>query len=370
MKILDVLNSPWAIIPGKLSQIQEIYFAHLRGEKIEFPKQAKKEEKEQGYEIVEGVAIISIDGVIAKKMNLFLDISGGVSTQLIERDFREAVADPGIRAIVLNVDSPGGTVDGTQELANVIFEARGQKPIIAFTDGMMTSGAYWIGCAADKVYISGDTVMVGSIGVVMEHIDISRAEEKEGVKTTEIYAGKYKRIASRYMTLSEEGRATLQDIVDYIYSAFVRDVARNRGVSEEKTLGMADGKIFVGERAIHTGLVDGVSTLSDLVLSLQTRSNEPVGSKDRGFISAPVSPEILQLREAFARNIESRKKEVEQMDSNQHIDPNLPVEERAKLIWDRDADIREEFRNNFKSYFAFMKQSEMGNIRIIGRPNK
>jgi signal peptide peptidase SppA len=277
MKILDVLNSPWAIIPEKLTEIQEIYFTHLRGEKIdlkiiEAQSGMKIEKKSQGYQKHGRVAVIQIEGVIAKKMNLFLDISGGASTQLIERDFRDAMADEEVDSILVAIDSPGGAVDGTQELANVIHRARGQKKIVAYTDGSMASAAYWIGSAADQIFISGDTVEIGSIGVVAQHVDISRAQESQGVKVTEVTAGKYKRIASQYAPLSEEGRAVIQEIVDDIYTAFVNDVARNRNTSADDVLKrMADGKIFIGRKAIGAGLVDGVSTFTDLIDDLNEK---------------------------------------------------------------------------------------------------
>jgi signal peptide peptidase SppA len=279
MKILDILNSPWAIIPDRLNEIIEIYNVHLKGEKIdieflksEMGKPFNKDEK-KNYEVMDGVAVIPIEGVIAKRMNMFTQISGGVSTQLLEKDFLQAINDPGVRSIILSIDSPGGTVDGTQELSNTIFKFRGWKPIWSFADGMMASAAYWIGSAAEKIYIVGDTTQVGSIGVVAEHVEISKAEEKMGVKTTEIYAGKYKRIASRYAPLSDEGREAIQKEVDYIYSVFVEDVARNRGVSLEKSLDMADGKVYIGKQSVNAGLVDGVSTLPDMINLLSKKGS-------------------------------------------------------------------------------------------------
>lgn len=270
MKILDILNNPWAITPEMYQEIREIYFTHLRGEKIDIKGVEEKmgkplQKQDQGYDVMNGVAIIPIDGPIAKRMNLLTQVSGGVSTQLLERDFITALKDNSINSIILNIDSPGGTIDGVQELSTLIHQNRGKKPMLAYSDGMMASAAYWIGSAADKIYISGDTTRVGSIGVVMSHTDISKQEEKMGIKTTEIYSGKYKRIASEYEPLSKEGKEYLQDITDYLYSVFVNDVARNRGVSEEDALKMADGKLFIGKQAIRTGLVDGISTLAGLI---------------------------------------------------------------------------------------------------------
>ncbi len=276
MRLIDIITSPWAIQPEKLVEIRGIYEMHLRGEKIDIKTVEARIGKPlinqpQGYEVVDGIAVIPVDGVLSKRMNLFSQISGGTSTDLLARDLKAALTDPSVKAIVLAIDSPGGTVDGTVDIARLVFESRGIKPIVAYTDGTMASAAYWIGSASDKVYIGNDTTLVGSIGVVATHTDVSQAEAQRGIKTTEIYAGRYKRIASQYAPLSEEGKAYLQDRVDYLYSVFISNVADFRGVSIETVLkDMADGKVFSGKQAMEAGLVDGVSTLDALIANLKT----------------------------------------------------------------------------------------------------
>jgi signal peptide peptidase SppA len=290
MKLLDVLNAPWAIVPEKLLEIREIYFTHLRGKKVDLQAIEARlgqplNNQKQGYEVVDGVAILPIEGIIAKRMNMFTQISGGVSTQLLERDFQAALADDRAHSILLSVDSPGGSVDGVLELSRLIFEARGRKPIVALGNGMMASAAYWIGSAADRVLITGETTQVGSIGVVATHTDISKAEEMRGIKTTEITAGKYKRIASEHKPLSDEARAAIQEQVDYVYSVFVNDVARNRGTDVETVLSnMADGRIFLGSKAIDAGLVDGISTEADLISKLNQEHEQVTHARARAIV--------------------------------------------------------------------------------------
>jgi len=274
VKIIDVLSAPWAIIPERLDEITEIYSTHLRGEKIDIEKVEARlgvplSNDEKGYDVIKGVAIVPIEGVIAKKMNLFSQISGGCSTQLVERDIRQALADDDVHSIVLHLDTPGGSVDGTAELGEVVFEARGQKRVVALADGLMASAGVWIGSAAEYVFMTGPTTHVGSIGVVTQHVDYSEAYKNAGIKVTEIYAGKYKRIHSSYKPLSKEGKATLQDDVDYLYSMFVDVVAKHRGTTSDDVLKrMADGRMFIGQRAIDAGLVDGVATLDQLIEAL------------------------------------------------------------------------------------------------------
>jgi signal peptide peptidase SppA len=250
MTVIDILNSPWAIAPEKYAELRDLYERHAHGDKVDIAALEAQlgrplDNKYRAVEVVDGVAILAIEGLLAKRMNLMAAISGGTSTQLLQRDFSLAMSDPEVHSILLVIDSPGGEVSGTQEFCNQIFEARGKKPIVAVCEGMMASAAYWIGSSADEMYISSGTAQVGSIGVVASHADMSKAEANRGVKITEISAGKYKRVTSEHEPLSPEGRAELQDQVDQIYTVFVDDVARNRGVSSEKVLSeMADGRIF------------------------------------------------------------------------------------------------------------------------------
>ncbi len=284
MKLIDIMTSPWAIQRDKLKGIFDVYKAYLEGPRLDLPAMDAAfnsliDADEQTYDVVNGTAIIPIKGVLSKNpstyMRIFYDAR---STVTIKEKIQKALEDPDAKTILLLIDSPGGTVDGTQELANFIYDSRGSKRIIAFTDGMMCSAATWIGTAADEIYISGDTVETGSIGVVMTHTDWSANDKKYGINITEIYAGKWKTTGSPNKPLSDEDKEYLQGQIDYLYSVFVRDVARNRGVDVETVLkDMADAKIFIGTQAIDAGLVDGVSTLDQLIGNDEAPNHEGVG---------------------------------------------------------------------------------------------
>lgn len=226
---------------------------------------SKSQAYSKSYETINGVAIISLSGVLTKDAFLSAWLPGGTSMRNAGEAFNAALLDTSINSIMLYIDSPGGTVDGTEELASLIYEARGKKPIIAYSDGQITSAAYWIGSAADKIYISGNTVQAGSIGVVAAHVDVSEQDRMFGEKITEITAGKYKRIAGSHAPLSEEGRSYLQEQVDVIYSVFVTAVAKNRNISEKKALAMADGKIFIGQYTVDIKLVDGIAAFDEVL---------------------------------------------------------------------------------------------------------
>jgi capsid assembly protease len=274
MKLLDVITAPWAIEPAKLLEIQAIYATHLRGEKIDVAAVEARigrslANEPKPYQVVDGVAIVGLEGVIAKRANLFSQISGGTSSQIVAREVQAALADDAVHSIILAIDSPGGTVDGTQALAQIVRGGKASKPIVALADGTIASAAYWIGSAAEAIYITDGTTNVGSIGVIATHTEVSKAQAAAGVKTTEVVAGKFKNVASQFAPLTKEGRQAIQDAVDYTYSLFVADVAQHRGVSAEKVLNdMADGRVFMGQQAIDAGLVDGVSTLDALIARL------------------------------------------------------------------------------------------------------
>ena len=310
MRLIDIVNAPWAITTEMLQEIQGIYGSHVRGEKINIANIEAAigrplDNQPKGYDIQNGVAILPVDGVIAKRMNLFSKISGGCSTEIVGQEFDKAMADPLVKSIILLIDSPGGTVDGTPELAAKIFGARDSgKKCVAYTDGMMASAAYWIGSACHEAYCSSEVCIIGSIGVVTSHVDISGAEAKAGIKTTEIYSGQYKRIASQYGPLTKEGRAVIQEQLDHVYKVFVDNVALHRGVTADQVLtDMADGRIFQGSQAVAAGLVDGVSTLSDLIGSLQDQQ------KTQGFINYRGAGAALEPTKENRMNLETLKAE-------------------------------------------------------------
>lgn len=273
MKLIDLVNSPWAIIPERLVEIREIYATHLRGEKIDIAAIEARlgrplANDQQEYSVRDGgIAVLPIEGVMAPKANLFTKVSGGFSSQMGIAQIESAIADNRVKGIILAIDSPGGSVFGTPELGAAIKELAAVKPIIAFTDGAMASAAYWAGSAGNAIYASGPTVQVGSIGVVAGHTYTPPGS----AQITEISAGRYKRIASTNKPLTEEGAKYIQSQVDYLYSVFVDAVAQNRGATPDAVLThMADGRVFIGQQAMDAGLIDGFSTLDTLVEQMAT----------------------------------------------------------------------------------------------------
>lgn len=258
----------WSILPSRLEAIIELL--ELRAEGRMFTDEEIQSRIGAGPRRPAPtggpVALLPLHGVIAPRMNMMTEISGGTSTQEFGRLFRAAVADPEITAIVLDVDSPGGHVFGVEELAQVIREQRGRKPVVAVANTMMASAAYWIASQADTI-IASPSSLVGSIGVMAVHQDLSEAEAKDGVKTTLVTAGKYKADGNEHAPLSDSAREAMQQRVDTYYAAFVRDVAKGRGVAASAVRdGYGEGRVLSAPDALRAGLVDGVGTLEQTLV--------------------------------------------------------------------------------------------------------
>jgi signal peptide peptidase SppA len=214
------------------------------------------------------VAVLPLFGLISHRASMMGDISGprGTSTDKFTAAFRQAVNDPNCKAIVIDVDSPGGTVEGVPELADEIYRARGKKPITAVADCLMASAAYWISAAASELVCSPSS-MVGSIGVYSAHEDDSQMLEAEGVKITLISAGKYKTEGNPYEPLGDEAQSAMQSMVDEFYGMFVKSVAKGRAVKvEDVRAGFGEGRVVTAQQAVKLGMADRIATL-DQVLS-------------------------------------------------------------------------------------------------------
>ena len=265
-----IYGSLWAIRPEKLAVILDLLEFRMQGGRLSAEEIQERigAVSRPASRVTGAVAVLPLWGVIAHRANLINESSGGTSVERFAQGFRAALADPAVSTIVLDVDSPGGTVNGVAELADEIHGARGSKPILAVANSQAASAAYWIASAADSVSVtpSGD---VGSIGVFAAHQDRSKASEQEGVKTTLVSAGRYKTEGNPYEPLTEEARAHVQSRVDDYYEMFVQAVARNRGVSASDVRGgFGEGRTVGAREAKRLGMVDRVESLDDALARL------------------------------------------------------------------------------------------------------
>jgi len=257
-------NEPWAITETSLQTILQIA-ARENGDDLEAvaAKLGRPLQNTRTVTVRDGVADIPVSGPIFRYANVFTEISGATSIAQLATDFRVAMDNPDVKAIILNMDSPGGQVTGTAEFSEMVFKARGKKPVVAYVDGMAASAAYWIASAADRV-VAGKTSEVGSIGVIGTVMDDS---PKAG-------SGAYRFISSqspnkRIDPTSDEGAAKIQSRIDQLAQTFIEDVARNRGVSADDVVAnFGGGSVVLPADALAAGMIDEISTYEDLLQSL------------------------------------------------------------------------------------------------------
>lgn len=278
-------DNTWAMMPEAMPKFVQVVNRWAIGAKLD--KEAVQEimaGRPKKLAAVEGgVAILPVFGVIAQRMNIMQEVSeGGTSTEMLGAAFESAMNDSTVGAVVLNIDSPGGSVYGVEELADKIYKARGSKPVYAVANSLAASAAYWIGSAADQFFVtpSGEA---GSIGVLAMHADWSKFNEKMGVSPTYIHAGKYKVEGHSDAPLDDEARRALQASVDSYYGSFTDAVARHRGAtSRDVRSGFGEGRVVRAAKAAELGMTDGVKTLQQVVTDLM-RGNKPKRSAS-GFI--------------------------------------------------------------------------------------
>lgn len=285
----SVRSDIWAIRESTLQSIVD-YCGAMAGFRPPAQQQMKEEDRPRG-----GVAVIPVAGIIMQKSgSSIMDmLFGGTSTEAISLQFQAALASDEVKSILLEVNSPGGTVYGVAELADEIYAARGKKPIVAAINSLGASAAYWIASAAEEVVVtpSGE---VGSIGVYATHQDVSAALEQEGIKVTLISAGKYKTEGNPYEELKEPARAAIQERVDYSYQMFAGGVARNRGVGLDAVMdGYGEGRVLKAEDALAEGLVDQIEPFMNTLRRLLTigNNNDTVPAR-RGYSVAHAGYEL------------------------------------------------------------------------------
>lgn len=214
----------------------------------------------------EGVAVVPVVGTLVRRAGPIEAASGLTSYAELETEILDATTDPAVRAILLDVDSPGGEAAGVFDLADLVFEARSLKPVWAVANEEAFSGAYAIASAAERVVVPR-TGGVGSVGVVAVHVDRSARDAMEGHRYTTVFAGARKNDFNPHEPLADAARSRLQAEVDRVYGIFVDTVARNRGLAIDAVRATEAG-LFFGDQAVSAGLADEVGTMREALAAL------------------------------------------------------------------------------------------------------
>jgi signal peptide peptidase SppA len=278
------IEQPWAVTPTMLSVI-----AQVLGHRIVLGPRANDAtvvtRAPAAPSVGNGVMVLPLHGVLAPRMNLMSDISGGATFEEATNLLRSGVADRSVGTIVLDIDSPGGSVAGATEFAAEVLRAREVKHVIAHAHYEMASAAYWVGACAEEI-VASPSAMVGSIGVYSIHEDLSQALEQLGVKLTYISAGKYKVDGNDTEPLSDTARARLQAVVDEAYGRFVTDVATGRRTTTDAIKnGYGQGSVVTASEAKALGMVDRIDTLDSTIARALTLPPLNADATTRGRIA-------------------------------------------------------------------------------------
>ena len=284
LALTAAVNGDWAIEPEWIPRILEIAGREHAG--LQAVQAERGEDLEYTYTatIRDGVAIIPITGPIFRYANLFSYYSGGTSVSLIARDFNACLNDPRVDSILFEINSPGGEVTGINELAEMIYKARGRKPITARVGGHGCSAAYWILSACGDVVID-ETAALGSIGVYAAFRDTSKRDAKEGVREIKIISNQSPDKA--HDPASAKGAEKIQARVDQLAQIFIEKVARNRDVTVEKVLAdFGQGDVLLGEDAVAAGLADRLGSFEETLAELAAAHGPARGGGFTGALHA------------------------------------------------------------------------------------
>lgn len=277
--LAEFARTPWALTPDYLALAASVLArwainAPLSAEvrnKIDHDIDARAQ-RADSRKSTGAIAVIPVYGVLTQRPPQDISGSGGTSSAMVAQVVKQAAADPDVAQILLEFDTPGGSVYGITEAGRAIYDARQQKPVIGIANSMSASAGLWLSAQCSEFYCT-DGGEVGSIGVYTAHQYIGKALEKEGVEVNLISAGEFKTEGNPFEPLGDEARAAIQLRVDQYYSAFVNAVARGRGVSAATvTSKFGQGRMLGAEDALAAGLIDGITTFDALLDQLRGAS--------------------------------------------------------------------------------------------------
>ncbi|BBK44132.1 hypothetical protein STVA_41520 [Allostella vacuolata] len=244
---------------------------HLVGQPQAYDDDGRPAERRRSYAMRNGVAIVPVMGPIFPRANMMTEYSGATSVSLLERQLREARADPETRAILLDVDSPGGVATDIAAFGDLLYGSRGAKPIAAYVRGAGASAAYWIASAVPQGELwVAETGYVGSIGVVTG-VEVQEEPDGNGRRRIEVVSSNARN--KRPDPTTDDGLAEIRRTLDALETRFVAAVARNRGVSAEHVIAhFGQGGVEVGSDAVRIGMADRVGSFDQVLAHLAARA--------------------------------------------------------------------------------------------------
>jgi signal peptide peptidase SppA len=297
--LIRFTSQPMAIAPRALE-------AMLAAGHVELAAQTSKPKRSRNYAVTDaGIAVVPVLGPLVARGDWLTELFGASVYGELGEAIEAALADPAVRGVVMEIDSPGGEVAGMFDLVDRLVSARraAGKPLWAVASDSATSAAYAIASAADRMYVTR-TGEVGSIGIVAAHVDQSSADAKAGISWTFIYAGAHKLDGNPHQPLSSPAREAIQADVNALYGELVDVVARNRNLTPE-TVRATNAAIYRGRAGVAIGLADRIGTvetaLSDMTATFASpprrRSSATQTNGRRMKMTHPVEPDNVPKTE-------------------------------------------------------------------------
>jgi len=265
-----IYNQPWLIQPSQHDVIRTLFEKHINGESIiaTTEKENEFEDISNYYEILGNTAIFNIAGTILGKASNLEMLCGAFSCEKFRHELREVAGNPEIKNIILSFDTPGGTVIGTPETAELIYDISQIKNVISYTDGLCCSAGYWLASQANQVFASTSAI-VGSVGVYSVLLDYSRALDREGITANVIQSGKFKTAGIQFKPLTDDERKSIQDEINTIHEDFKNDIIKKRKGMDFEDF---EGQTFSGKQALTRGFIDGI--VNDFALLIDKTMEE------------------------------------------------------------------------------------------------
>lgn len=233
-----------------------------------------------------GIAVIPVHGLLVSRRGQITETCMELTSyERIRSQLAAALNDSTISEVVLDINSGGGMVSGCKELADYIFASRDMKPITAIVNFNAFSAAYFLAAACGKVIVS-QTSGVGSIGVIMEHMEASQWEENNGLKFTTFYRGDFKNAGSPHEAITDEARTEIQQMIDNAYEMFTSSVAQYRGIDIKAVID-TQARCFFGQAALDSGLADELSDPQSAINAIAARNKQQ---------TAPASIQLRAVR--------------------------------------------------------------------------
>lgn len=424
-----VAATPWAIQPDMLDTIRAIALREGEGVEAVEARLGRPLQNARKVTLRDSVAIVPITGPIMRYANLFSEISGATSLDVLARDFTTALDDPAVKAIVLDINSPGGQAAGISDFAQMVRGAG--KPVVAFIGGMAASAAYWIAAAASEVVIS-KSGMAGNVGAVLG-LDVRKDPNKAEIVSSQSPN-------KRPDATTDAGRAQLQALVDALAQVFIDDVAAYRGLSSDAVIkDFNGGDMFIGAKAVAARMADRIGTLESVIAGLAGKPSMPappthlkgtamtldelraahpdlcaalVEEGRTAGLAAGAAAERQRILDVEAQTLPGHETLIAQLKADGKTsgaeaavqvltaeravnagrakdlaadavkpvahapaegapgaiagdDKSRPAEERAKVKWDADEKLRAEF-GTFETYLAYFKATESGQVKVLG----